>query len=239
MSVLARHLLPAAIISLAVVAMAGFFVFARPEYRPPNQGEAIKVPPEHPATGWTWAVGTPGWRAGTMLGKHHDFNVSGVQPVEIEAAQLSAAHAVLDADGVRVVDAIRVDRNGPLAILAAPMLDTTPAQTCLAAMGQGDTPVTWRCGPQLDRIRVLVAARASAGFLDFVGVARGDVTRVVLKAPGFEPMTRYTHGENWGQFDAAVTLRAGATPRLLIYGAHGLVQTITLALRPGEQRVYI
>jgi hypothetical protein len=237
-SVLARHLLPAAIISLAVVAMAGFFVFARPEYRAPNQGETIKVPPEHPANGWTWSVGTPGWKPGTMLGKHHDFNVSGVQPVEVEAAQLSAAHSLLDADGMRVVDSIRVDRDGPLAILAAPVLDTTPAHTCLAAMVQGDAPVTWLCSPQLARIRVLVAAKAAAGFIDFVGVARGDVSRVVLKAPGFQPMTRYAHGDNWGQFQAAVTPKPGAAPRLLVYGAHGLVETITLALRPGEQRVY-
>ena len=165
MSVLARHLLPAAIISLAVVAMAGFFVFARPEYRAPHQGETIKVPPEQPAVGWTWAEGTPGWKPGTMLGKHHDFNVSGLQPVEVAAAQLTAAHALLDADGVRVVDSTRVDRNGLLAILAAPMLDTNPAQTCLAAMVQGDAPVTWRCSPQLDRVRVLVAAKATAGSL--------------------------------------------------------------------------
>ena len=66
--------------------LAGLFAFARPQYHPETH-DNIKVPPEHPATaGWTWAEGTPGFKAGTMLGKHHDFNITGLQPVEIGRA---------------------------------------------------------------------------------------------------------------------------------------------------------
>jgi hypothetical protein len=145
-SFVARHLLPTALIGAAALLMLGFFAFARPQYHPANVGEEIKVPPEHPATaGWTWAEGTPGFKAGTMLGKHHDFNISGLQPVEIAAAQLAAAHSMLDAEGVRILDSLRTDMSGPVAILAAPTIGRTPIETCLAVMLRGSAPVTWRC----------------------------------------------------------------------------------------------
>ena len=50
-------------------------------------------------------------------------------------------------------------------------------------------------------------------------------------------MTRYTHGENRGQFDAVVAVK-DSRARLLVYGSRGLVQTIVLDVRPGTQRVF-
>jgi hypothetical protein len=246
-----RHLLAITIVAVAVLLTAGFFVFARPEYRPANQGEQIKVPSEQPAAdasgaaGWVWAKGTPGWLPGTMLGKHHDFNVSGVQEVELAAAQLAAAHAGLDANNVRVIQALRPNTRGPLAILAAPMLDETPARTCLLALLQGNAPLTWLCPgatTTTDTPRILVAAtvirwRHAQPTLDLAGVARGDVRRVVLDAPGVPPWELYTRGNSWGQFQAALILRHGSG-RLLVYGDHGLVQMVRLELAPGEQRVF-
>lgn len=238
---IARHPLPAAIVAVAVALVAGSFVVARPQYRPPSQGETIKVPPEHGANGWTWADGTPGWKAGTMVGKHHDFNISGVQPVEIAAAQLAAAHALLDADGVRVLDSVRVDKKGPLAILAAPQVGVTPAGTCLAVMLRGHAPVTWRCPQDLVHTHVIVGATAQAGAaglrpLFLVGVARGDVRRIVLEsAEGRRPI--YTKGTTWGQFDVTTNQgRRGA--RLLVYGKGGLVESLTIDVAPGSQRVF-
>jgi hypothetical protein len=246
-----RHVLATAIVAVAVLLTVGFFVVARPEYRPPNQGEQIKVPPEQPAAdaagaaGWVWAKGTPGWLPGTMLGKHHDFNVSGVQPIELAAAQLAAAHAGLDANNVRVIESLRPNTRGPLAILAAPMLNETPARTCLLALLQGSAPLTWQCPGTTTSTgspHVLVAAtvvrwRRAQPVIDLAGVARGDVRRVVLDAPGIPPWELYTRGNSWGQFQAALTLRHGAG-RLLVYGDHGLVQTVPLRLAPGEQRVF-
>jgi hypothetical protein len=240
-SIVTRHLLPTIVIGVAVVLMAGFFAFARPQYHPPNQGEQITVPPEHPATGWTWSEGTPGWKAGTMLGKHHDFNITGVQPVEVAAAQLAAAHALLDADSVRVLDSIRTDKRGPVAILAAPAIDVTPTQTCVAVMLRGDAPVTWRCPQDLTGSHVLgavIAGRAPSGSLPplfVMGVASGDVQRIVVVAASFRN-TAYTRGTTWGQF--MTSLPPTKSARLLVYGDHGLLQKLTLSAPPDGQRLF-
>jgi hypothetical protein len=240
-SFVTRHALPAIMVGVAGLLLAGFFVFARPQYHPPNQGEQITVPPEHPATGWTWAEGTPGWKAGTMLGKHHDFNVTGVQPVEIAAAQLAAAHSVLDADGVRVLDSIRVDKRGPVAILAAPTTAEIPTHTCVAVMLRGDVPVDWRCPQDLADTHVLgalIAGRAPSGSarpLFVVGVASGDVQRIVVVAGSFRTEA-YTRGTTWGQF--MTSLPPAKSAQLLVYGDHGLLQKLTLSAPPGGQRLF-
>ncbi|HEV7641845.1 MAG TPA: hypothetical protein VGO39_13335 [Gaiellaceae bacterium] len=256
MSFVTRHLLPTILVGVAVVLMVGFFAFARPQYHPPNQGdqgEQIKLPPELPAAdasgaaGWVWPVGVPGFEPGQMLGRHHDFNISGVQPIEVAAAQLAAARQLLDADGVRVLVSSRAARNGLLAILAAPVLDGHPARTCVAALLQGDAPVRWRCpnwtrsSLDLDHARVIVAATVYVwpnGMhpLYLVGVARGDVHRVVLELPGVPSREIYTRGNSWGQFESAVTPKHDGG-KLLVYDKHGLVETVPIRIKPGTQQV--
>jgi hypothetical protein len=252
-SFVARHLLPAVVIGVAVTIMVGFFAFARPQYHPPNQGETIKVPPELPAAdangaaGWVWPIGVPGWKPGQMLGRHRDVNISGLQPIEVAAAQLAAARAGLDAEGVRVLTSSRAGRTGALAILAAPSLYETPARTCVAAMLQGDAPVQWQCPgsatspTELDRTHVLVAATLYAWPsgkrpLYLIGVARGDVQRVVLDLPGLPEQEIYTRGNSWGQFEAAVMPKSNGGS-LRVYDKHGLAETASLRMRPGSQRV--
>jgi hypothetical protein len=241
-SLVTRHLLPAAVIGVAVVLLAGFFAFARPQYHPETHDQ-IKVPPEHPATaGWSWAEGTPGFKAGTMLGKHHDFNITGVQPVEITAAQLAAAHSLLDAEGVRVLESLRTDKRGPVAILAAPTVEVTPTQTCVAVMLRGDAPVTWRCPQDLLGTHVLgavVAARFSSGSahpLFVLGVASAEVERIVLVGGPAGSGPIYTRGTTWGQFEASTPPRKSVT--LLVYGDHGLLQKLTLGDPPGGQQLF-
>ena len=242
MSIVTRHLLPTVLIGVAVVLMVGFFAFARPQYHPETH-DNIKVPPEHPATaGWSWAEGTPGFKAGTMLGKHHDFNITGVQPVEIAAAQLAAAHSLLDAEGVRVLESLRTDKRGPVALLAAPTVGVAPTQTCVAIMLRGSAPVTWRCPQDLLGTHVLgvvVAARFSSGSghpLFVMGVASADVERIVLVGgpPGSGPI--YTRGTTWGQFEASTSPTKSI--RLLVYGDHGLLQKLTLGDPPSGQRIF-
>jgi hypothetical protein len=241
MAFTARHSLALGIILVAFTTVAGLFVFARPAYHA-NTRKAIHLPPGKPAAdsagsaGWFWPDGTPGWQAGERI---DGFPVSGLQPVELDAARLAAARAGLDADGVRVLTSSRASTDGPLAILAAPTLDQTPVKTCLAAMLQGDGPIRWRCG--LGEQRVLAAAARFTYPVDqdrhalyLVGVARGDVRRVLLVAPGLR-QTLYTRGPTWGQFDFAVTIGDGA--RLEIFGRHGLVQTLPLDVEPGSQRI--
>ena len=238
---------------LAATAVA-YFVFPPARADVEHRGVTIALPAARPAAdargaaGWVWPDGVPGWEPGfTVKG----YNVSGVQPVELDAARLAAARHGLDAARVRVLVASRPGVDGVLAVLAAPTLYATPVQTCLAAALQGDAPVTWQCpGARPHDVadaHVLVAAAAfgaptpahpgprNAVYL--VGVARGDVRRVVLAAAGGTRETLYTRGRTWGQFELAREVRGGGTPRLLVYGDHGLVETVALDLKPGEQRV--
>jgi hypothetical protein len=247
MALSARHPFTTAVIFVALAVTAGVFIFARPQYHRDN-GTTVTLPAKQPAAdapgaaGWVWPDGTPGWKAGERV---KNYLVSGVQSVELDAARLAAARAGLDADGVRVVASLRGSRKGVLAVLAAPTIGQTPVKTCLAALLEGDTPVLWRCpgathSPHdLARSHVLVAAarytwtdrgQAPEHPLYLVGLARGDVHRVVLVAPGLR-QTLYTRGTTWGQFDSAVTVSGGA--RLRVYDRRGLVQTLPLDLAPG------
>lgn len=214
---------------------AAYFVFAR------GAGDPIRIPQHRPAAPgtWHWRDGVPGWKPGRKI---RDVDVSGVQPVEVEAARLAAARDVLDSGRLRVLVGERIDRSGALAIVAAPTLYRSPPETCLAAILR-DAPVHWLCPRQLAQARVLVAARhAQVGdshSLALVGVARGDVTRVVLATsdPQLARWPIYDRGTTWGEFQANITLRPHSDPRLLVYGEHGLLQTLELPLQPNEQRV--
>ena len=101
---------------------------------------------------------------------------------------------------------------------------------------QTRTPIQPPPDIQLDSSRRHITA------FDFVGVARGDVKRIVLRIPGesqFPDATLYERGTTWGQFSSALALRSPTTvPQLRIYGDKGLVQVLRLALRPGEQHIY-
>lgn len=205
------------------------------------------------AAGWVWPDGVPGWRPGQMI---RGFPVSGVQPVEVAAAQLAAARAVLDAKKVRVLMSVRPNRRGGgvLAILAAPTLYQTPTRTCLAALLQGDAPVVWHCpGPhELSHSHVLVAAamlkpspriRVGPGqhLFYLVGVARGDVDRVEETddsgdTPANFPALLYERGATWGEFTFALGIRR--TALLFVYGHGELLETVRIDLRPGQQRVF-
>jgi hypothetical protein len=248
---LVRYPISTAIVALSLTAVAGIFVFARPQYRP-HTGTTITLPEKQPAAdavgaaGWVWPEGLPGWEPGYTI---KDYNVSGLQPVEVQQAQLAAARQVLDASRVRVIASSRGSLNGVLAILAAPTMYQTPEKTCLAALLEGDAPVQWQCPgttpatTDLSHSRVLVAATSyettaedGRNPLYMVGVARGDVYRVVLDAPGLAPRTIYTRGTNWGQFDAALTVPT-ANAELKIFGRQGLLQTVPFMIRPGQQRV--
>lgn len=256
MGLAARHPLSVAIVGAALAAVGAVFLFARPQYHPKGEDSLVNIPAKQPAAdasgaaGWVWPDGVPGWEAGETFG---DYNVSGVQPVELDAARLAAARNVLDAEGVRVVVSSRPNLRGVLAILAAPTLDTvtTPTTTCLGAVLEEPAPVRWLCPSasgevsDLAQSRVLVAAAAyrpppvgdSQATLYLVGVARGDVRRVVLSAPGLEPQPLYARKDTWGQFEAATDVPRGPV-RLAIYGSNGLVETLPLELRPGEQRIF-
>jgi hypothetical protein len=248
MNWVSRHLAAVAVVLFAVVATGGVFVFARPGYHPHYESN-IKIPPKPPAAdasgaaGWVWPDGVPGWEAGQMIGT---YPISGVQPIEIQPAQLAAARQMLDASKVRVLSSIRGNRQGALMILAAPLYESSPPTTCLAAVLLGTGPISWQCpgaANDIARSYVLIAAMSFAWpgtqkhptYL--AGVARGDVYRVVLVARGSPPAELYRRGSTWGQFSAVTPVQT--TPsHLAVYGRnHRLLQTIPLDLAPGTQRV--
>ena len=251
-----RHLLAVGIVVVALIGTAAIFVFARPQYQAEHHA-AIKIPAKQPAAdaagvaGWKWPDGVPGWVPGYTVG---GFNVSMVQPIETQPAALAAAHTGLDASQVRVVDAEHVlPGEGPLAILAAPVYESTPTTACLAVALPASDAVRWRCpgvsrpNPDYASSRVLLGVvthpwPGQGLMFALVGVARGDVSRVTLYVPGHpnQPGNRtlYQRGTTWGQFESNLILGStDETPELRIYGDHGLVQTIRLPLSADEQRV--
>jgi hypothetical protein len=256
--------LPVAIaVLLALAGATAYFTFPRM----PNQGQGtnISIPDRRPAddvagaAGWHWPDGTPGWKAGETI---NAYNVSGVQPIELQAAQLVAARNTLNSESLRVVVAVRPGYKGVLAIVSAHASDGwTPLHdvSCLAAILPGDAPVVWECPGafpdrpgDLSRRHVLVAA---AGYtwpstqrygktygpshvVDLAGVARGDVRRVVLAAPGLR-QDIYTRGKTWGEFQSTTTLpQRPWKARLIVYGRHGVVEVVSLDVAAGRSRVF-
>jgi hypothetical protein len=229
------------LVLVGAVAAAGYAVFPRDAARNccivalPEKQPAADAPG---AAGWIWPEGVPGWKAGETVG---DVNVSGVQPIELQPAQVDAARAGLDSKDVRVVQAMRPGRDGALAILAAPLANyAKPVPTCLGAMLQGDAPVQWFCPTprELAPAHVLVvAARTRANpTLTVVGVARGDVDRVVLTGVSPGSSVLYQRSTTWGQF--ALGIDAPSSASLLVYGHGKLLETVRLALKPGQQRSF-
>jgi len=205
----------------------GYATFPQAPHR--NDGTTIRPPDRSPSDArWQWPDGVPGWKPGQTI---KGFDVSGLQPVELQAAELAAAHRLLDADGVRVVSSLRGDDSGPLAIVATRTLYATPAITCLGAVLTEDAPVTWLCPDELAGSHVLIAAKSFPGNgFDFAGVARGDVTRIVQGRHEI-----YVRGRTWGEFQATSAIRPGMPLR--VYVGHSLVETVPLDLAAGEQRV--
>jgi hypothetical protein len=227
---------------IVCMSAAGYVVFPRPPH--PHEGVSITLPHRNPANdasgaaGWVWPDGVPGWTPGQTI---KGYPVSFMQPVEVQAAQLAAARDALDSEAVRVITSMRGDRRGVLAILATHTAYSTPARICLAALLRESAPVTWLCPAThtLSHQHVLIAAArlnwpGSKDPLYFVGVARGDVRRVVL-ADGSDRQLLYTRGNSWGEFDDVQATSSGA--RLLVYGHHRLLETVPLDVPVGQQRV--
>ena len=244
---LLRHPVPAAVLATAFTLTAGLFLFARPQYRPPSSGKTIDLS-RYPAPirAWTWKGGTPGF---TVRSGDEDWNVSKVRPQELPV-------------GARLLNAQR-DADGLSLLVARP---DTAGRACVGAEIARSTQ--WFCpprlGPQVAFVVVdAVSALGGQGFpINLVGVARGDVRRVVITAP---EVTRTMHPDNsvtasyrsklvasegrgnWGTFSYSLgdgyRGRPPAKPwraRLDFYGAHGLLASRKLAFaQPGMRLVVV
>jgi hypothetical protein len=228
----------AALVMAVCLSVIGYAVFPRPPHQ--GNGTTIHLPAHRPSNAsWVWPDGVPGWTPGQTI---HGFAVANVQPVEVQAAALVAAHHVLDPDGVRVVTALRPGYAGALAVLATRTLYTTPDRTCLGGLLLRDAPVQWVCpGPHSLSHRHVFAVASRLDWpgakdpIYLAGVARGDVTRIVLQGGVSLRQEIYVRAKTWGEFELAEWARPGA--RLLVYDGKRLVETVPLDLRVGQQRV--
>jgi len=230
--------IPVAAVVLALCLSAvGYFVVPRPTEAHP--GTAIHLPDRRPSNGqWVWPDGVPGWTPGQTI---KGYPVSGLQPVEVQAAALAAARRILDASDIRVIGSTRPGNGGVLAVLATQMLYTTPDRTCLAGLLPNE-PVHWVCPwkHMLSHKHVFAAAvRLNwAGGKDpifLTGVARGDVTRIVLAGGVERRQEIYVQAKTWGEFDIAEAVKPGG--HLLVYSGRRLVETVPLDLAGGQERV--
>jgi hypothetical protein len=226
----------AVVLALSLTAV-GYVVFPRPPHA--HQGTTIRLPDRQPSNArWVWPAGVPGWTPGQTI---KGYPVSGVQPVEVQAAALAAARRGLDASDVRVIGSTRPSYRGALAVLATKTLYTKPEITCLAAL-LPDEPVHWVCPAKhtLSHEHVFVAAgrlqwAGGKNPVFLTGVARGDVTRIVLVGGVVPRETIYTRAKTWGELDLAEPVKPGG--RLLVYAGPRLVETVPLDLAAGQQRV--
>jgi hypothetical protein len=221
---------PAAALVVALcLSVIGYAVFPRAPHA--QNGTAIRLPDRTPSNAaWVWPDGMPGWTPGQTI---KGFPVAGLQPIEVQASQLAAAHRVLDAEDLRVVVSLRGDDSGPLAILATHTLFAQPASTCLAAQLTGAAPVEWLCPGDRSGFgddHVLIAAKHFDSGFDFAGVARGDVTKIVEGTHAI-----YVRGKTWGEFEATSATTPDAP--LDVYVGKRLVETVPLDLGVGQQRV--
>ena len=227
----------AAVVLALCLSAAGFFVFPRPPHA--QQGTTIKLPDRTPSNAaWVWPDGVPGWTPGETI---KGYPVAGLQPVEVQAAALAAAHRILDAGDVRIIGWTRPGYGGALAVLATKALDSTPERTCLAGLLR-NAPVHWVCPAKhtLSHKHVFTAAvrlnwPGGKNPIFLTGVARGDVTRIVLVGGVESRQTIYDRAKTWGEFDIAEAVKPGG--RLLVYTGPRLVETVPLDLAVGQQRV--
>jgi len=220
--VITRRVMVAAAAVLVVVS-AGFYVVVRP-YLPKHPQNGVRLPSHRSSNAqWVWPDGVPGWKPGE---RYKNIPIITVQPIEVEAARLAAARKILDPDRVRVLADFRPGYEGVYAILAAPTREVTPERTCLASL-RLDAPVVWQCPPK-GRIYAVVAREHDTVIL--VGVARGDVSRVVFAGQNV------LYPKTWGEFSGGWADNPKAD-EILVYGHGRLLERIPVDLQPGQSKI--
>jgi hypothetical protein len=255
--VLAEHRLAAAIVATALAATAGFFLFARPQYRPPGGGHDAKplsyVSPAE--RGWTWPHGLPGFRMG------HDedrWNMSAIHWLDLTGLRLDARGAGVDPQSLRVLDAARLrPRVKPYLLVAG---RDARGRTCIGAQ-PGPARPAFFCRAQLAGHAAVVIAAPQAPYdtswsVWVNGVVNASVKSVTIETVGVtwtdwrsgkpvvhpqEPLEIFHREGNrtWGTFTSYQSQPVPWNARLVIYGAHGKLATLPLRFtRPGAS-VYL
>jgi hypothetical protein len=189
----------------AMGTIAALFVFARPQYHETSPGKTIDLsgyaPPSHD---WTWQGGQPGFRFGE---KEEDWNIAQLRPQELGPLRAAAARAGVVPESVRPLE---VERYAPhrLSLIAAGT--GSSGGTCLGfALPQSEG--SFFCPDRLARKAafVLTVPYGPPDGVFLSGIARADVTSVVVHEAGTPPSRVYSRSESgaWGTF--FVTLGSG------------------------------
>jgi hypothetical protein len=243
---LARYPLSTAIVLAALATVASVLLFARPQYRPPNQGSEVKIelskypPASH---GWVWHGGQPGFRFGE---DKETWNISEVKPSELAPARAAAHRWGVAPRSVRLIAAIRLGPHDLSMIVAG---TNAADKTCLGFVVPSDTP-RFYCGARLDpdSAFVLVTTRSSypsgegtvhPTFL--TGIARGDVTRVVIdQRPDWRNVGIFgrKQGSLWGTFE--LSLRDSRAIHLAVFRKNGGITRMPVDVtKPGDLLIKI
>jgi hypothetical protein len=243
---LARYPYSSSVVLAALAATAPVFALARPEYHPPSQGLEVKLDLSKypPAThGWTWEDGQPGFGFGE---DDQAWNISQVKPVELAPVRAAARRWGVAPGSVRILSAIRL-APGDLSMIVA---GTNAAdRTCLGFVTPSEAPSFYcpnRLGAQ--SAFVLVTTRSSyenggqtvrPTFL--TGIARGDVTRVVVDQRPDWPNTGIydrKQGSLWGTFE--LSLGDSRETTVTVYGMTGQIAKVPLNVtEPGDRLLQI
>ena len=210
-----RYPVSTAILVAALAATAAVFAFARPQFERPAQGSELRIDlSKYPAAakGWTWEDGQPGFRFGD---EQETWNLSQVKPAELAPARAAARRWGVAPASVRLLTAIRLGPHDLSMIVAG---TNAADRTCLGFVRPGEA-AEFVCGARLARSSafVLVTTRGPYEFggrsvhpTFLTGIARGDVSRVVVDQP---PDWRNAQvfdraGENygfWGTFELSLS----------------------------------
>jgi hypothetical protein len=253
-SSLLRHRLAVAIVAVAILATAGVFLFARPQYRPPDSTVQAVVIPSYvtPAVhGWTWPLGLPGFRIGDDM---RSANIVGdVNWATLSVLRMAAPSAHVDPQSLRVLDAepIAPDERPYLLVSGRGVR----GRTCIGAQ-PGPAAPRFFCPEQLAGHVVVVNVGATAPYrghwsLFISGVVSAAVTRVDVSTAAltWRDMTTPTpvahpsgpqtvflrRNQTWGTFTSFQAQPVPWNARIDFYGAHGKLASLPLRFtRPGS-----
>jgi hypothetical protein len=254
--VLAEHRLASLIVAVALVATVGFFLFALPKpYGYEDGGVPVVFASAKPADhGWTWSTGTPGF----VFGQYDDlWNMSGLHPVELGPVRRDAARAGVVPQTLRILSSIRTSRLRPQVLVAG---SNSAGRTCLGVQFHRGRS-RFLCPAQLARTPGVVIVEAvpkqqGSFYPMFVtGIARADVTRVTVEAPGesytdnrttiavvrpLGPQLVYTRATAgwWGTFEASTSQPGPWHAQVVFFGENGRLGAVDVSLTdPGERLV--
>lgn len=250
---LLRHRLAVAIVAVALLATAGVFLFARPQYRPPHSSMKAVPTPSYvtpAAHGWTWPRGIPGFRVGDDM---RSTNIFGVNWAMLSALRIAAPAARVDPQSLRVLAAVRLRPHQPSYLLVGGR--GALGRTCIGAQA-GPVAPRFFCPEQLaGRVAIVnvgVVAHYGTYWPIYIGgVVSAAVTRITVWTAGMRytdmrsgkpvvhlqgPQVVFRRGyKTWGTFESFDAQPVPWHARIDFYGVHGKLASLPLRFtHPGS-----